>query len=50
MWPAPLRKIVEARGVDAVWQTSLKLFGFPPTWLASGKEIQELLRALPSQG
>lgn len=45
MWPALLRPLVQAHGVDAVWIKGLEALGFPPTWAATGSEINTVRRA-----
>jgi len=45
MWPAQLRTLVQAHGVDAVWNQGLEILGYPPTWAIRGSEIAQIRRA-----
>lgn len=45
-WPAQLLPLVQAHGVEAVWQASLDALGYPPLLVTDGGELKRLAAAL----
>jgi hypothetical protein len=41
-----LAGLVEKHGSNAVWHAGLDLFGYPPTWMLSVKDLIDLNRFL----
>lgn len=46
MWTAPLLKLIQLHGADAVWQMGLEVLGYPPVLAQTGKEVLAITDAL----
>ena len=46
MWPAQLHPFLTSSGADAVWQTGVRVLGYPPTWAMTGREVLAVVQAL----
>lgn len=46
MWTAPLLKLIQLHGADAVWTTGLEVLGYPALWAQTGKEVLAITEAL----
>lgn len=46
MWTAPLLKLIQLHGADAVWTTGLEVLGYPALWAQTGKEVLAITGAL----
>lgn len=46
LWPIPLRRDLQAHGVEAVWYAGLEALGYPPLWADTGREFAAVAAAL----